>query len=631
MTKASLSVCAIYGNESVHIDRFIESFLPIADEFVFVRAIGARDPDDSLEKIKAKCSLEGAKLVLSEYENQTEESKKWPHVDRFDKARQLSFDLSTSDLTMWADLDDILPPNTVLAIAAIKSLPKRPQWCVGLYSLPSMDQEFWRERIIERGTGRWMSPVHETIIPITPQPPTIEKYKELVIEHRPVAKPMLSVDRNLKILEHSAKHPNPDDWGPQIWFYIHRDSWIHPEAHENRGIERSVEAGLKAITFKDLGAIERYEVYLNLCEALAQYPRQTVPIAAPLIKAKSAFDSKGAWVEEAYKTAEEETSAILAESYKLREKWLINAIRISPDRREAFAAMSILERDRKAYGRELAWAHAMRGIPEPYFRPWTHQKAFYSWKGALIMTLAYRDNNLEEKARQIEEHVFGNSGRWFSILHATRRADDALKAMYFWLSQADNASAIEWIFAVDEDDQETIKKLHGYRVVKVSGKDKGPVAAWNAAAKESSGKILVQMSDDWIPCLHWDLAIASRLSEKIDGEAALQISDGHRKDDLMCMAILTRKYYDRYGYVFYPEYFSMYSDNEFTLQAQRDGVIVEAKDIVFQHAHPVFQGKKFEEMDAVYQRSNASENYQSGKKILDSRMSILKPDFVALM
>jgi hypothetical protein len=92
--------------------------------------------------------------------------------------------------------------------------------------------------------------------------------------------------------------------------------------------------------------------------------------------------------------------------------------------------------------------------------------------------------------------------------------------------------------------------------------------------------------------------------------AVLQVSDGHRTDDLMCMAILTRARYLDQRYLFHPDFFSMYSDNWFSECAHRDGVVIDARDLVFEHLHPAF-GKG--EMDEVYKRSNDFGNYVNGQ------------------
>jgi hypothetical protein len=45
-------------------------------------------------------------------------------------------------------------------------------------------------------------------------------------------------------------------------------------------------------------------------------------------------------------------------------------------------------------------------------------------------------------------------------------------------------------------------------------------------------------------------------------------------------------------------------------KAYQDGVIIEARDIVFEHLHPIF-GKA--EWDETYARSNSDKNFANGK------------------
>jgi len=135
------------------------------------------------------------------------------------------------------------------------------------------------------------------------------------------------------------------------------------------------------------------------------------------------------------------------------------------------------------------------------------------------------------------------------------------------------------------------------------------VAAWNAAARQCRGEVLVQLSDDWRPTKGWDTAILDAIGET-SAPAVLAVSDGHRTDDLLCMAILTRARYNQQGYLFHPEFFSMFSDNWFSYCAFRDGVVIDARDrITFEHLHPAF-GKA--EMDETYARSNDAKQYEEG-------------------
>jgi hypothetical protein len=160
----------------------------------------------------------------------------------------------------------------------------------------------------------------------------------------------------------------------------------------------------------------------------------------------------------------------------------------------------------------------------------------------------------------------------------------AVQTMSLWLSRAKNPAAIEYIFAVDADDP-TAAQLQRFGGVAQEG-DGGSVGAWNLAASHCVGDILVQMSDDWECPPGWDQMILDRLD--ISSEKCLRISDNYRTDELLPMAIITRKFYDRHA-LFNPLFKNQYSDAEFTVRAAKAGAIVEARDIVFAHHHPAFE------------------------------------------
>jgi hypothetical protein len=66
----------------------------------------------------------------------------------------------------------------------------------------------------------------------------------------------------------------------------------------------------------------------------------------------------------------------------------------------------------------------------------------------------------------------------------------------------------------------------------------------------------------------------------------------------------------------------MFSDNWFSFNAFKDGVVIDARDrITFEHLHPAF-GKA--EMDESYSRSNSEYNYQTGEGIFRRLMLGIK-------
>ena len=205
-----------------------------------------------------------------------------------------------------------------------------------------------------------------------------------------------------------------------------------------------------------------------------------------------------------------------------------------------------------------------------------------------------------------------------SLLHATRgRSKQATECRDKWLNSAKDPKAIEHIFGIDDDDNDSLTDINTQRVIVARGK--GCVAAWNACAKASKGEILIQLSDDWEPVEGWDEIILKEF-EGVEGEQVLAISDGARTDELLCMAILNRKRYEKQGFLFCPDFFSVYSDNYFTWAAHKDGVIKDAKHIMFEHKHPVFNKG---EWDKTYTDSNSQQNYLNGQA---KYLELTRPD-----
>jgi hypothetical protein len=66
--------------------------------------------------------------------------------------------------------------------------------------------------------------------------------------------------------------------------------------------------------------------------------------------------------------------------------------------------------------------------------------------------------------------------------------------MTMWLQRANNPERVEHIFSVDHDD-ETAATLNRFGGV-VQTEDGYSVGAWNLAAENSTGEIMIQLSDD---------------------------------------------------------------------------------------------------------------------------------------
>lgn len=549
-----LSLCVIAGNVEKIIGRFLDAFEGVADEVIVVSAIGNQIADETIAIAESRGCAIGT--YRNKY-NADNYSHSWGHVDDFAAARNMACDMATGEWLMWADTDDLITPESVAQIRRlIQDIDGQEVDGVMMrYVIPEDGVINWRERLWRKGSARWENPIHECLKFNPDAKPSI-RFEGAEIIHASEKRSASRDKRNLRILESI-----PEDKRTVSQKFHVFQSLI--------ALDLNDEATIKAIEFvelPDVGRNERYEAFFQL--------------------------------------------ARLAPDSETKKQMLIQALATDPGRREAFGELGLasLPDDPQS---ALAWTEAMQALRMPTEPPWNLRRAYYGSLGVSLRAMALRASNRKEEADAMETNHFIRNGAKISLLHATRgRPGKAWKTRMEWLRLAENPDAIEHIFGIDADDISSAM-LTVARCC-VSRANAGPVGAWNECAKNAKGQVLVQLSDDFEAFQGWDTAIL-RVIGDASQPAVLAVSDGNRKDDLLCMAILTRARYEQQGYLFHPEFFSMFSDNWFSYCAFRDGVVIDARDrITFEHMHPAF-GKG--EMDETYQRSNQSYHYTTGEGI----------------
>lgn len=99
--------------------------------------------------------------------------------------------------------------------------------------------------------------------------------------------------------------------------------------------------------------------------------------------------------------------------------------------------------------------------------------------------------------------------------------------------------------------------------------------------------IVICASDDMIPQEeNWDDIIATDMEmyfPELNG--ALHYFDGYQKESLITLSILGRRLYDHFGYIYHPDYKSLYCDNEFTQSVYRLGRVKYIDHLVIKHEH----------------------------------------------
>lgn len=152
----------------------------------------------------------------------------------------------------------------------------------------------------------------------------------------------------------------------------------------------------------------------------------------------------------------------------------------------------------------------------------------------------------------------------------------------------------------------------------ISGRSESKVYAINRdmrlldATTLNNWDILVNMSDDMVFTKKgFDDIIRESCEDKKEGHL-LHFPDG--KTPIVTLAIMDRAFYDRFGYIYNPEYKSLFCDNEQTDVAKRIGAYKLVAEDIFTHMHPAHGLAK---MDAQYQHTESF--FQHDKGVYESR------------
>lgn len=178
-------------------------------------------------------------------------------------------------------------------------------------------------------------------------------------------------------------------------------------------------------------------------------------------------------------------------------------------------------------------------------------------------------------------------GSMISLLHPSRqRPGKSLETVKKWVSRASAGVPIEIIVSLDTDDHYRHQYLKQYDVFKkakvIFNDNRSAVDAINNAAKVASGDILIVLSDDTDCPNRWDQVILSAVDGRKD--YILKVYDGAQQW-IVTMPIIDRMYYNRFGYVYYPEFKHMFVDTHFTHVGDALKRIIWRNDITFEHLH----------------------------------------------
>jgi glycosyltransferase involved in cell wall biosynthesis len=187
-----------------------------------------------------------------------------------------------------------------------------------------------------------------------------------------------------------------------------------------------------------------------------------------------------------------------------------------------------------------------------------------------------------------------------------------------WMEKADTPQDIQYILSLDTTDN-TVNDYNELfkdsNIKTLIYPNRSIVDAVNNGAKHAKGDIFVVVSDDFSCPESWDILIKERLDTS---KPELLHAYDTITNEVCTLPIITKVFYDTFGFIYHPHYFSMFADNDITECAKIIGGYVEAFDLVFPHNHYV-NGKN--KRDKTYDRENSKIAWEQGKRTYQGRKS----------
>lgn len=106
--------------------------------------------------------------------------------------------------------------------------------------------------------------------------------------------------------------------------------------------------------------------------------------------------------------------------------------------------------------------------------------------------------------------------------------------------------------------------------------------------------ILIALSDDMHPNVsNWDKDIVEAMLKHFpDFDGCVHFDDGHAGQDLITLSIMGKTLYDHFGYIYHPDYKSLYCDNEFTQVVKSLGKYKYIDKNIISHEHYAEKGNR---------------------------------------
>lgn len=216
-----------------------------------------------------------------------------------------------------------------------------------------------------------------------------------------------------------------------------------------------------------------------------------------------------------------------------------------------------------------------------------------------------------------------------AIIHPSRGRPKWAKETYNNFVSKAKSIPISYYLSLDEDDKDLenyIKEFAGEDVKIIISKNTRPgsVEPTNAVQKHLKDESLILgVNDDFVPMENWDEPLINFINNAVATKeyfVHVRTSANNFRPECSECCIISRAFIDKLGFILYPEYWSMWADNDLTSTAKAFGFYYAFPEYYMRHENPA-QPDNNTPMDDTYRRTGSQEAFDIGKKIYEKRLA----------
>ena len=210
------------------------------------------------------------------------------------------------------------------------------------------------------------------------------------------------------------------------------------------------------------------------------------------------------------------------------------------------------------------------------------------------------------------------------IKFPTRNRPEKFKqVLQLYIDGLSNKHEVKFVITMDNDDlsmnNDDIKSWLDALPVNIKynyGNSKSKIEAVNADLENEDGDVLLLASDDMFPQIqnYDDIIFESYKQCFPDFNGAIKFHDGLRNDNLMTLCVMGWKLYKEFGYIYNPEYLSVYADNEQTIVLQKMNKFAVSPLCIISHNWTA------EPWDELHARNENGDMYSKDRLVFEKRM-----------